>query len=70
MATAETKPGIPVELLAAMEEVARAAMSPVRDRAIMRQACVEMDRMRQEILQKHGVLDVGVPAIRELRDSE
>jgi hypothetical protein len=25
------------------------------------------DRIRQETYEKHGVLDVGVPAIRELR---
>jgi hypothetical protein len=25
------------------------------------------DRIREEIRQKHGVLDIGVPAIRELR---
>jgi hypothetical protein len=25
------------------------------------------DRLREEIYQKHGLLDIGVPAIRELR---
>jgi hypothetical protein len=29
-----------------------------------------MDRIREEIRRKHGTLDIGVPAIRELRDSE
>jgi hypothetical protein len=29
-----------------------------------------MDRIREEIFQKHGILDIGVPAIRELRDTE
>jgi hypothetical protein len=27
------------------------------------------DRIRDEIFQEHGLLDIGVPAIRELRDS-
>jgi hypothetical protein len=27
------------------------------------------DRIRDEIFQKHGLLDIGVPAIRELRDA-
>jgi hypothetical protein len=27
------------------------------------------DRIRDEIFQKHGLLDIGVPAIRELRDT-
>jgi hypothetical protein len=30
----------------------------IRDRA---------DRIRDEVFQKHGLLDIGVPAIRELR---
>ena len=28
------------------------------------------DRIRDEVFQKHGLLDIGVPAIRELRDGE
>jgi hypothetical protein len=28
------------------------------------------ERIREEVLQKHGVLDIGTPAIRELRESE
>lgn len=27
----------------------------------------EVDRVRDETLRKHGLLDIGVPAIRELR---
>ena len=69
MAPAETNP-LPPDVLAAMEEAARAALSNVRDPEVMRQACERMDRMREEIRQKHGVLDIGVPAIRELRDAE
>ena len=53
-----------------MEEAARIAMSNVRDPEVMRQACEEMDRISEEIRQKHGVLDIGMPAIRELRDDE
>jgi hypothetical protein len=29
----------------------------------------EADRLRDAILRKHGNVDIGVPAIRELRDS-
>jgi hypothetical protein len=29
-----------------------------------------MDRMGEETYRKHGFLDIGVPAIRELRDAE
>ncbi len=56
------------ELLAEMEEAAKIAMSNVRDPEVMKKACERMDKMREEIYQKHGILDIGVPAIRELRD--
>ena len=36
----------------------------------MREACERMDKRREEIRQQHGILDIGVPAIRELRDDE
>jgi hypothetical protein len=61
---------IPPEILAEMAEAARLAISNVRDRDAMRSACAEMDRISEEIRQKHGVLDIGVPAIRALRDDE
>jgi CHASE3 domain sensor protein len=59
---------IPAELLACMREAAIKAMSSDRDREAMKKACERMDRMREEIQKKHGILDIGVPAIRELRD--
>ena len=62
--------GIPAALLAEMEEAARLAMTNVRDPEAMRRACEQMDRISEEIRRKHGVLDIGVPAIRELRDGE
>ena len=56
------------ELLAAMRQAGQKALSNVRDREAMKRACDRMDRMREEIRKKHGTLDIGVPAIRELRD--
>ena len=29
----------------------------------------EAERIREEIVRTHGILDIGVPAIRELRDA-
>ena len=58
---------LPPEVLAEMEEAARIAMSGVRDPEVMRKACERMDQAREEIRKKHGTLDIGVPAIRELR---
>jgi hypothetical protein len=60
--------GLPQELLAAMKDAALSAMSRIRDPEEMRKACERMDRVREEVKKAHGVLDIGVPAIRELRD--
>ena len=59
---------IPPELLAEMHAAAIKAMSPLRDPEAMKKACERMDRMSAEIYKKHGLLNIGVPAIRELRD--
>jgi hypothetical protein len=64
-----TKPaaGIPSKIDAELQEAIRGAMSGVRDREEMRKACERMDRMREEVRKREGVLDIAVPAIRELR---
>jgi len=67
MATTEPNHWYPPEVRAEIEEAIRRAMSGVRDPEAMRRACERMDRIREEIFKRHGVLDIGVPAIRELR---
>jgi hypothetical protein len=56
------------EIVAEFEEAVRRIMAGERDPEAMRRACERMDRMREEVRKKHGLLDIGVPAIRELRD--
>jgi hypothetical protein len=68
MTTAEKNRMIPPEVMAELEEAARLALSGVRDPEAMRSACERMDRMREAVRKRHGILDIGVPAIRELRD--
>lgn len=58
---------IPPDIMAEMEEAVKYVMSGVRDPEVMRKACEHMDEVREDIRRKHGVLDIGVPAIRELR---
>ncbi len=58
---------IPAELMAELHSAAELAARGIRDPEVMRQACERMDRMREEIYRKQGLLDIGVPAIRELR---
>lgn len=68
MSAVVTTTDIPAELLAELQEAADRAARGIRDPEVMRQAAASMDRLREEIRKKHGLLDIAVPAIRELRD--
>jgi hypothetical protein len=59
---------VPPELLARMQDAADRAVKRIRDPELVKRARENMDRIREEIRKEHGVLDIGVPAIRELRD--
>ncbi len=61
---------IPPDIMAELQEAALRASRGERDPEEARRACEEMDRIREEIRQRHGILDIGVPAIRELREAE
>ena len=66
----EEQSTIPPEIMAALQEAATKAAQGIREPEEARQACAEMDKIREEIRLTHGILDIGVSAIRELRDSE
>jgi hypothetical protein len=53
--------------MAELQEAIERALNGVRDPEKMQAACERMDKIREEIRRTHGVLDIGVPAIRELR---
>jgi hypothetical protein len=69
MSTVEETSGIPAELMAEVQEAVDKAVRGIRDPEAMRKACERMDRTREAIFKRHGLLDIGVPAIRELRDA-
>ena len=62
-----SRTAITPELEAEFQAAVRQAMSSRRDPEAMRGAAERMDRMREETFREHGLLDLGVPAIRELR---
>jgi hypothetical protein len=70
MATSESNNLIPPQVMAELQAAADRAAQGLRNPEIMLQACERMDRLREEIRRQHGILDIGVPAIRELRDGE
>lgn len=70
MATIEHNSLIPPHVMAELQAAANQAAKGIRDPEIMAKACERMDQLREEIRREHGSLDIGVPAIRELRDGE
>jgi hypothetical protein len=61
---------IPPELKADMEYAVQLVMSGKKDAEFEKRIHAAADRIRAEIIKSHGLLDIGVPAIRELRDDE
>ncbi len=56
------------EIMTRMQEVADKAAKGIRDPEAMRKACESMDKISEEVRRRHGVVDIGTPAIRECRD--
>jgi len=59
---------IPTELMVLMQEAADNASKGVRDPEAARNACEEMDRMRDELRQRIGTVNMAVDLIRAARD--
>jgi hypothetical protein len=53
-----------------LQEAVERAMTGSRDAEAMRKACERMDRTREGIYRRTGLLDLAVPTIRALRDGE
>ena len=72
MNTTTKLPGsvLPPEVLADLQDAINDLMRGVRDPEKMRLACERMDRMRKELRQRVGILNVAVDLIREGRDEE
>lgn len=63
--SAATLPTIDQEL---DEILAKLVKGEPRDPEAVRLACERMDRMREEIQKNVGLVEIAIPAIRELRD--
>jgi hypothetical protein len=66
----ESESSISPEILAELKIAIENAMKGVRDPERMRAADERMDRMREEMRQRVGVVNVAVDLIREGRDEE
>lgn len=64
------EPGVTTELLQEVEDSIQMALSNVRDPEVMRQAAERMDRAREEMYKRTGLIDAVVPILREIRNGE
>ena len=69
MSTTKAKDdGIPPNVMAELEYAAQLAASGRKAPTFARRIAEEPARIREEVKREYGLLDIGVPAIRELRD--
>ena len=52
-----------------LDEAIRYAQTGEGDPAILQRIHDEAEKIKREVFAKYGLLDIGTPAIRELRDS-
>jgi hypothetical protein len=70
MGQSESGTLIPADVMADLERAVEILMSGQRDAEFERRIHAQAEDISQEVLKRHGVLDIGVPAIRALRDGE
>lgn len=62
-------PKIPKTVLEDMERAIALALAGEHDQSFEKRIRAEARRVRERVFRKHGVLDIGTTAIRELRDA-
>jgi hypothetical protein len=70
MGKSEEATAIPAEVLADLDRAIEILLTGRRDPEFERRIHAQAEKISQEVLEKHGVLDIGVPAIRALRDGD
>lgn len=68
MAISPSVPELPADVRLMLDEAIRHALTGAGDPAILQRIHYEAEKIKREIIEKHGLLDIGTPAIRELRD--
>jgi hypothetical protein len=61
---------IPPEMLADLEYAIQLLIAGKRDPEFIARVQARSERMREEVFQKHGLLNIAVDLIREIRDEE
>jgi hypothetical protein len=68
MISASSVPELPADVRLMLDEAIRHAQTGAGDPVILQRIHDEAEKIKREVFEKHGQLDIGTPAIRELRD--
>lgn len=68
MALTSSIPELPADVRLMLDEAIRHAQTGAGDPAVLKRIHDEAEKIKREVFEKHGLLDIGTPAIRELRD--
>ncbi len=68
MTTVSSVPELPAEICLMLDEAIRHAQTGTGDPVILQRIHHEAEQIKREVFEKNGLLDIGTPAIRELRD--
>jgi hypothetical protein len=61
---------IPSDVSADLDRAVEILLTGRRDPEFEQRIHTRAEKISQEVLKRHGVLDIGVPAIRALRDGD
>jgi hypothetical protein len=68
MVLTPSPPELPADVRLMLDEAIRHVQTGEGDPAILQRIHDEAEKIKREVFEKHGLLDIGTPAIRELRD--
>lgn len=68
MAFTPSIPELPADVRLMLDEAIRHALTGEGDPAILKRVHDKAEKIKREVFEKHGLLDIGTPAIREFRD--
>ncbi len=61
-------PELPADVRLMLDEAIRHALTSEGDPVLLQRIHDEAEKIKREVFEKHGLLDIGTPAIREVRD--
>ena len=68
MALTSSIPELSADVRVLLDEAIRHALTGEGDPSLLQRIHDGVEKIKREVFEKHGLLDLGTPAIRQLRD--